>query len=232
MLLKEWSHLPEDLRNNSVKKYYNVLKRKNKYLLVKRLLDLLLAVATLIVLMPVFIIISIAIKIDSKGPIFYRQTRVTQYGKFFPIYKFRTMVHHTNKIGSAITIKDDHRITYIGRMLRQYRLDEIPQLFNIITGDMTFVGTRPEIVQYVEHYTKEMKATLLLPAGVTSEASIRFKDEEKLLLNAKGVDDVYTNKVLPEKMRYNLKSLKETGFLNDLKVIVMTITNVCKTYRN
>lgn len=226
MVLKRWEDLPEKIKNEDVKRYYDILSKKRISLVIKRIFDLVLAIILLIILSPLFIIIAIAIKIDSKGPVMFRQTRVTQYGKKFRIFKFRTMITDAEKIGSQVTTKNDTRITRIGRVLRKYRLDEIPQLLNIIAGEMSFVGTRPEVSKYVEKYTDEMMATLLLPAGVTSETSIKYKDEELLLTNASNVDNLYVNKVLPEKMKYNLKSIEEFGLINDMKTMVITMLAV------
>ncbi len=223
MVLREWEDLPEFMKNERVKEYYDILSQKRVSLVLKRIFDFVLGFMLLIILSPLFIILSVIIKVDSKGPIMFRQTRVTQYGKRFRIFKFRTMINNADKIGSQITTKDDARITRVGRLLRKYRLDEIPQLFNIIVGDMSFVGTRPEVPKFVEKYTDEMKATLLLPAGVTSDASIQYKDEELLLSDASDVDDLYINKVLPEKMKYNLKWLKEYNLINDMKTMIRTI---------
>ena len=181
MLVKRWDKLPIDMQNDAVRPYYELLRKKVVSLLVKRIFDVIMSIVLLIILSPVFLIVSLFIKIDSKGTVFYRQERVTQYGKRFKIFKFRTMVVNADKIGSFVTINNDSRVTKIGKKLRKYRLDEIPQLLNILTGNMTFVGTRPEVPKYVAYYTDEMKATLLLPAGVTSKASIEYKDEEKIL---------------------------------------------------
>ncbi|KRF60815.1 glycosyl transferase [Bacillus sp. Soil768D1] len=230
MKLKKWEELPDKLKNESVKNYYDILYKKKFSLLGKRIFDLVFAILLLIILLPILLIIGIAIKIDSKGPIFFRQVRVTQYDKTFRIFKFRTMVNNADKIGAQITTNNDNRITKIGNFLRKLRLDEIPQLFNIILGDMSFVGTRPEVVKYVEKYTDEMRATLLLPAGVTSEASIQYKDEERLLINANDADEEYVNNVLPEKMRYNLKSIETFNFISDLKTMVKTVIAVLKIF--
>lgn len=223
MIIKKWEDIPQNMRSDDVKKYYDILETKKFSLLFKRIFDLVVAIILLIILLPVFILISMAIKIDSKGPIMFRQVRVTQYGKRFRIFKFRTMVNNADKIGSQVTTKNDMRITRIGNVLRKLRLDEIPQLLNIIAGDMTFVGTRPEVMKYVEEYTEEMWATLLLPAGVTSEASIQYKDEEKLLESAGDADSTYINEVLPEKMKYNLRSIKEFSFFNEIKTMFRTV---------
>lgn len=226
MLFKKWDDLPENMKNESVKYYYELLYKKRISLIVKRIFDLIVAIISLIFLFPVFIIISVAIKIDSEGPVMFRQVRVTQYGKQFRIFKFRTMVNNADKIGGQITIKNDSRITRVGKILRKFRLDEFPQLFNIILGDMSFVGPRPEVVKYVEKYTDEMMATLLLPAGVTSEASIKYKDEEELLSIAHDADEVYIYKILPEKMKYNLKSIEEFNFFSDIKTMIKTVFEV------
>lgn len=223
MILKKWDDLPQNMRNEDVKKYYDFLEPKKFSLLFKRIFDLVVAIILLIILLPIFILISIAIKIDSKGPIMFRQVRITQYGEQFRIFKFRTMVNSADKIGSQVTTKNDVRVTKVGKVIRKLRLDEIPQLLNIITGDMTFVGTRPEVMKYVEKYTEEMLATLLLPAGVTSEASIQYKDEEKLLESAEDADDTYINEVLPEKMEYNLNSIEKFSFINEIKTMFRTV---------
>jgi lipopolysaccharide/colanic/teichoic acid biosynthesis glycosyltransferase len=225
-MIKKWEDLPENLRNENVKKYYYILENKKSSLFIKRVFDIVLATVLVIILFPIFIFMSILIKVDSRGPIIFRQVRVTQYGKLFRIFKFRTMLKNAEKMGSQITTKNDNRVTRVGSVLRRLRLDELPQLFNIIKGDMTFVGTRPEVVKYVERYTDEMKATLLLPAGVTSEASIHYKDEDKLLESAEDADITYINKVLPAKMNYNLKSIREFSFLRDIKIMIRTIAVV------
>lgn len=231
MVLKRWDELPENMKSESVKPYYDLLYKKRSRLVAKRIFDVIAAVIVFIIILPLFVLLSLAIKIDSKGPILFRQIRVTQYGKRFRIFKFRTMVNNADKIGAQITTENDARVTRIGKFLRKFRLDEIPQLLNIILGDMSFVGTRPEVVKYVEKYTDEMISTLLLPAGVTSEASIRYKDEEKLLLSTSDVDvdDIYINKILPKKMLYNLKSLEEFNFFSDIKTMFRTVVAVIKS---
>lgn len=226
--MRKWDDLPESMRNESVRKYYELLEKKKLSLFLKRLFDLIAGVVGLLVLSPLFFLLGILIKIDSEGPVFFRQMRVTRYGKHFTIYKFRSMVANAEKIGAQITTKNDHRITPIGGFIRKYRLDEFPQLINIITGDMSFVGTRPEVVKFVDCYTDEMMATLLLPAGATSEASISYKDEERLLSNAEEVDKMYVEKILPEKMKYNLKSIEDFSFFRDISIIFRTLAAVIK----
>jgi lipopolysaccharide/colanic/teichoic acid biosynthesis glycosyltransferase len=228
VILRKWEDLPESMKNKIVRTYYDVLYKKRFDLFVKRLFDITFGIITLIILLPVFLVISIVIKIDSNGPVMFRQVRVTQYGKQFRIFKFRTMVINAENVGTQVTQKNDSRVTKIGRFLRKYRLDEIPQLLNIITGDMSFVGTRPEVVKYVQRYTDEMMATLLLPAGVTSEASIHYRDEELLLAIAEDIEDIYVNKMLPEKMRYNLKSIELFSFFREIKTILKTVLAVVK----
>ena len=226
MILKNWDDLPKELQLDEVRPYYDVLCKRKISLLVKRLFDILVSIIMLIILSPIFLILSVAIKVDSKGPVFFRQERLTQYGRVFRIFKFRTMVNNADKIGTQVTVNNDTRITKVGSFIRDYRLDEIPQLINILMGDMSFVGTRPEVKKYVDAYTPEMMATLLLPAGVTSLASIKYKDEAELLSKSKDVDSTYINEILPEKMKYNLQSIKEFSFWDEIKLMFMTVAAV------
>ena len=221
-----WEKLPPQMQTEAVKPYYEILQKKQVSLIFKRSFDIVVSVIMLLILSPVFLVLAIAIKLDSKGPVFYRQVRVTQYGKEFRIFKFRTMVNNADKIGSQVTVGGDNRITRVGKVIRDCRLDEIGQLLNILGGSMTFVGTRPEVPKYVEKYTPEMWATLLLPAGVTSEASIRYKDEAALLDAAEDVDATYVQDVLPGKMKYNLNSIQEYGFFKDIKTMFQTVAAV------
>lgn len=228
MMLCKWDELPEALKNDEVRVYYDILSQKKGSLILKRLFDIASSTLLLILLSPLFLILAIVIKADSKGPVFFRQTRVTQYGREFEIYKFRTMVNNAEKLGSQVTTRNDSRVTKVGHFLRKYRLDEISQLINILIGDMTFVGTRPEVPKYVAAYTSEMMATLLLPAGVTSEASIEYKDEEKLLSNLENTDYIYIDKILKQKMIFNLGYLKNYNIKNELKMIKKTVFEVIK----
>lgn len=227
-MLKNWNKLPEYMRTDEVRPYYDLLQRKKLSLFFKRVFDIVVSLIMIILCSPILLIISILIVKDSKGGIFYRQERVTQYGRVFRIFKFRTMVQNADQIGTQVTVSNDSRITKIGSKLRDCRLDELPQLFNIFLGDMTFVGTRPESVHYVKSYTNEMYATLLLPAGVTSEASIQYKDEADLLDQADDVDSVYINEVLPEKMKYNLNSIKEFSFFKEIATMFRTVFAVLR----
>ncbi len=228
MMLKKWEKLPDILRIPEVKEYYDVLKKKQVSMLFKRIFDIVVSFIMLIALLPVFLILAIAIKLDSKGPVFYRQIRVTKYGRKFRIFKFRTMVQNADKIGTQVTVKGDSRVTKVGSVIRKYRLDEICQLIDVFRGTMTFVGTRPEVPKYVDAYTPEMMATLLLPAGVTSEASIFYKDEEKLLDGAEDTDKTYIEKVLPDKMKYNLASIKKFSFWGDIAIMFKTVGAVVR----
>lgn len=228
MILKDWEQLPEELQLDEVKPYYEILKKKKLSLILKRIFDIVVSFIMLIILLPVFIFLGVAIKIDSKGPVFFRQERITQYGKTFKIFKFRTMVNNAEKLGTQVTVGNDARITKVGKFIRDCRLDEIAQLLNILTGDMTFVGTRPEVKKYVNHYTKEMMATLLLPAGITSLASIYYKDEAKLLDKSNSPDKTYVEEVLPGKMKYNLQSIREFNFFEDIKTMIRTVVAVIK----
>lgn len=228
MILKKWEELPKEFQTEEVKKYYDLLSKKKGSLFLKRIFDIVVSLIMLIILLPVFIILGIAIKIDSSGPVFFRQERITQYGRTFRIFKFRTMVNNAEKLGTQVTVGNDSRITKVGSFIRNCRLDEISQLLNILTGDMTFVGTRPEVKKYVDHYTKEMMATLLLPAGVTSLASIYYKDEAELLEKSENPDKTYIQEILPEKMKYNLQSIEKFNFIEDIKIMLITALAVIK----
>ena len=234
MELRPWRLLPDEMRTKEVRKYYNILMKHRMWLKVKRAFDVVVAGIMLAVLIIPMGIIALAIRLDSPGPVFFRQARVTQYGKIFRIYKFRTMVDNASKLGAAVTVDNDSRITKVGAFLRKYRMDEFPQLFNILAGDMTLVGTRPEVPKYVKKYTKEMYAALLLPAGLTSRTSIAYKDEDKLLgkaVDEESTDNIYINEVLPAKMRYNLESMKHFGVQADASVLWDTFTSVVGSER-
>lgn len=223
MLLKKWEDLPENMQCPEVRRYYDKLAKHRLGIFCKRIFDFSVALILLIVLAIPMIVIAVLIVLDSPGGVLYRQVRVTTYGKEFRIHKFRTMVANADKIGTQVTVGNDVRITKTGKFLRRYRLDEMPQLFDVLQGTMSFVGTRPEVLKYVERYTNEMKATLLLPAGITSEASIRYKDEDKLLNAAEDVDTVYIEKVLPGKMKYNLRAIEKFSFWREIMTMVRTV---------
>lgn len=225
-MLKKWETLPEYMQNAEVRVYYDSLQKKKVSMFLKRVMDLVGGLILLILLAIPMIVISIMIKLDSEGPVFYRQERITTYGKHFKIHKFRTMVSNADKIGSTVTVGNDSRITKVGAKLRGCRLDELPQVLDLISGNMSFVGTRPEAVKYVEQYKPEYMATLLLPAGITSEASIRYKDEAELLDASSDVDKTYIEEVLPGKMKYNLDSIKNFSFFGDIATMFRTVLAV------
>lgn len=221
--MRKWEDLPEFMKCAEVKEYYDVLSKKKFSLILKRVFDIVAGIGVLAVTAIPMLVIGVKIATESKGGIFYRQERVTRYGEKFKIHKFRTMVANADQIGSAVTVSGDSRITPTGAFLRKYRLDEFPQIFDILSGNMSFVGTRPEVVKYVEKYKSEYFATLLLPAGITSEASIRYKDEAELLDVADDVDKVYIEEVLPRKMEYNLESIKRFSFLGEIVTMFRTV---------
>ena len=222
MRIIKWDKLPEEMKTEEVRKYYDILKKKRVSLFFKRLFDIVVSFLLLLILSPIFLILAIAIKIDSRGPVFYRQVRVTQYNRKFRIFKFRSMVQNADK-GSQVTVSGDARVTRVGKVVRKCRLDELSQLIDVLRGKMTFVGTRPEVIKYTEKYTPEMMATLLLPAGVTSLASIYYKDEAELLDAAEDTDKVYEEEILPAKMYYNLKAIEKFSFFGDIKIMFMTV---------
>ena len=226
--MKKWSELPQNMQSDAVREYYDILNSKTVSLILKRLFDIIVSSVLIVVCSPIMLILAICIKIDSKGPVMFRQRRVTTYNRVFRIFKFRTMVNDAEKKGTQVTTNNDPRVTKVGKLIRGCRLDELPQLFNVFLGDMTFVGTRPEVEKYVAAYTDEMMATLLLPAGITSVASIKYKDEEQLLEAAENTDEVYINEVLPEKMKYNLEALKNFSFFGDIKIMFQTVFAVLK----
>lgn len=222
MLLRKWEQLPPEMQNDAVRKYYDILKNKRVSLIYKRIFDAVAASVLLILLSPLFVLLAVAIKLDSDGPVFYRQERVTQYGRRFRIFKFRSMVQDADK-GSLVTVCGDSRVTRVGGFIRKYRLDEISQLLNVLTGDMSFVGVRPEVPKYVASYTPEMMATLLLPAGITGMASILYRNEADLLDLAEDTDKVYIEKVLPAKMYYNINGIENFSFWGDIRIMFMTL---------
>lgn len=220
--------LPQQFQCDEVREYYDILCKKKFSIFLKRTTDIFVSLILLVFLIIPIIIISIAVKCTSKGPVFYKQVRVTSYGRRFKILKFRTMVVGADQIGSLVTTDGDSRVTGMGKFLRKYRLDELPQIFHVISGKMSIVGTRPEVPKYVDAYKKEYLATLLMPAGITSLASIMYKDEEKLLSVEDDVDKVYIEQILPDKMAYNLKYLRNFGFRSDIKLMFKTVKEVFK----
>ena len=215
------------MKNDNIKKYYEILKHKKISLIIKRIFDFIAALILLIILSPIMLILAIMIKLESKGPVFYRQERITKYGKKFRIFKFRTMVQDADKKGALVTMGQDPRITKVGNKIRKCRLDELPQLLNVIKGEMSFVGTRPEVEKYVNEYSNEMKATLLMSAGISSRASIEYRAEDeivsKYLSKGEKIDDIYVNRILPEKMKWNLEYIKKFNIWEDIKICFKTV---------
>lgn len=224
-MLRKWEKLPYEMQNPEVRKYYDILKKKQFSLFLKRVIDILVSGFLIVLLSPVFLVMAIAIKIDSPGPVFYRQVRVTRYGKKFRIFKFRSMKVRQDK-GLSLTVNNDTRVTKVGHYIRKYKIDEISQLLDVFRGTMTFVGARPEVPKYVDCYTDEMMATLLIPAGITSKASIYYRNESELLEGSDDVEKTYLETVLPDKMKYNLEELKNFSIANDIKTIFLTILAV------
>ncbi|MDE7326098.1 MAG: sugar transferase [Lachnospiraceae bacterium] len=227
--MRKWEELPRLMQCDEVREYYDILCKKRFSLGIKRCFDFVAALVLLIICALPMVVISIRIAMESDGGVFYRQVRVTKYGKKFRIHKFRTMVAGADRMGTLVTVSGDGRITPTGVILRKYRLDELPQLFDVLAGNMSFVGTRPEVPKYVKEYTKEMWATLLLPAGITSEASIQYKDEAMDLgKEGEDADQVYVGRILPEKMKYNLEALRNFGLWRELGTMIRTIRIVIK----
>ncbi|MBM6931449.1 sugar transferase [[Clostridium] spiroforme] len=231
-MLKKWEDLPQKMQIPEVKPYYDILDKKRSSLIIKRIFDIVVSTILLIILSPVIILLSIAIKVDSKGPIFYRQERYTQYGRKFRIHKFRSMCDEADKKGSLVTVENDSRVTRVGKVVRKCRLDEIAQLIDVFKGDMTFVGVRPEVKKYVDEYEKEWLATFLIPAGITNLTCIYFKDEDEMLSGVENVEKEYVENILPIKMKWNLVGIKKFSFLGDIKLMFMTFLAICgKEYR-
>ena len=222
-MLRKWEDLPEFMRTPEVRPYWEILNKKRGQLALKRGFDFVISIVLLIILAIPMAVIAVMIKVEDSGPVMYRQERVTAYGRRFRIHKFRTMVVNADKMGTAVTVGEDPRITKVGKKLRRLRLDELPQVLDVTSGNMSFVGTRPEAVKYVERYKPEYNATLLMPAGITSEASIRYKDEDRLLNVADDVDEVYVNQVLPAKMKWNLESIRRFRFFREILTMFRTV---------
>lgn len=224
MLPKQFEKLPAPMQNESVRPYFDALNKKRGYLKTKRLFDVAFSAFALTVASPFMLLTALAIKATSKGPVFYRQTRIGALGKEFGILKFRTMIPDADKKGMHITVgADASRITRVGRILRKLKIDELPQFINVLRGEMTIVGTRPEVMEYVEHYTPEMAATLLLPPGIVNKASIIFSNESEILGRVRRPERYYIYQILPEKMHYNLEYLMHASMLRDLTTIFMTV---------
>ncbi len=226
MLLPDFESLPSEMKNDEVKRYYDILSHKKISLFFKRFFDILFSVILIVILAIPMLVVAILVKRDSQGPVFFRQKRVTTGGKVFRIFKFRTMCVNNDNANSQVTAGTDSRITKVGHTLRKYRLDELPQLFNVLFGDMSFVGTRPEVERYVAKYTPEMYATLLMPAGITSMTSIKYRHEEEILEKASDVEKAYIEEILPEKMKFNLEYIQKFNFFYDIYIMLLTAVKI------
>ena len=222
-MLTDFEKLPAAMQNEYVRRYHEILSHKKASLFAKRIFDIFASFIMLVLLSPVLLVVAVIIKFDSKGPVFYRQKRYTKNMRKFRIFKFRSMVKDADKRGPLVTVSGDARITKIGRFLRKTRIDEFPQLFNILLGDMSFVGTRPEVEKFVERYSDEMLATFLMPAGVTSRTSIEFMDEAEVLKDVLNADEVYVSKILPQKMKINLLYIEQYSFWGDIRIMFSTV---------
>ncbi len=225
MALIGYNELPPQFDTKAVRPYFEAVKKRVAARFFKRFFDIIAALVLTVFLLPLMLLLAVAIRCESKGPAIYKSRRITRYGRPFNMYKFRTMKWGDK--GSTLTLPDDCRITGIGKFLRPLRLDELPQLFNLLMGDMSFVGPRPEDEKFVKLYTGEMLASLLMPAGITSPASIKFKNEDKILKKyiREGYtpDEAYIKHILPEKIRLNLGYIKNFGFFSDILICLKTL---------
>ena len=221
-----FENLPENMKNEFTRNCWDLLQKKRGTLFWKRALDAAVSLAALLILSPVMLLLALAVKLDSRGPVFYRQIRVGRYGRDFKIYKFRTMVRDADRIGPAVTIGGDPRVTRVGRLIRKCRMDEFSQLLNVLNGTMSLVGPRPEVRRYVDAYTPEGMATLLIRPGVTAPSSIAFKDEDRLLNAAEDPDRIYLEKILPPKTELNLEYLRGMSIPGDVKILFRTAAAV------
>ena len=197
-------------------------------MIIKRIFDLFLSSIGLIILSPLFFFISILVKLDSKGPIFFKQVRIGYKWKKFYVCKFRTMIENAEKVGERLTSNNDIRITKIGRLLRKYKIDEFPQLINVFKGEMSFVGPRPELPEYVEVFRNDYDYILKVKPGITDFASIKFRDESKLINNSKNAENIYINEILPKKIKMYKKYVKNNSLKLDIYLIILTIFYIIK----
>ncbi|WP_243112511.1 MULTISPECIES: sugar transferase [Acutalibacteraceae] len=218
--------LPQSMKNEYTRSYWDRLQKKRGTLAFKRAGDIMASLVILLVLSPILLLLALAVKLDSPGPVFYRQIRVGRYDRDFKIFKFRTMVQDADKIGPAVTTGGDERITRVGKLIRRCRLDEFSQLLNVLNGTMSLVGPRPEVRRYVEAYTPEGMATLLIRPGITAPSSIAFKDEDRLLVSSGDPDRIYIEQILPPKTELNLQYLRGISVAADMKIMVRTIAAV------
>lgn len=227
MFICPFENLPSEMQTDEIKQYYDILQGKKASLFVKQLFDFLLALILVILLSPLMLVLAIIIKCTSKGPVFFLQTRVGRYLKPFKIIKFRTMRTDAEKTGKQITVGErDPRITGVGAFLRKFRLDELPQLFNIIAGQMSFVGARPEVPRYVSEYSGAMAATLLIKPGITGYASVKFKNENELLGKESDPEKAYIEHIIPVKMALDLEYINDLSPICDIKTMFLTVKEV------
>ena len=216
--------LHQNTENKTIIDCVEVLNNKKATLLLKRLFDIILSISLFAILILPMVVCSVVIAIGNDGPIFFKQKRIGQFGKEFNIIKFRTMT--VNNAGSEITANNDKRVTKVGKFLRKFRLDELPQLINVLFGDMSFVGPRPEVPCFVDKYNEDWLATLLVKPGITCDSSIYFADESQLLDNADDAEQCYIDEILPEKCKMNIDYIKNISLLNDVKIMFKTIARV------
>lgn len=190
---------------------------------IKRIFDIIVSLIGIIIISPILIIVAISIKLDSKGNVLFLQKRIGKDGKPFNIYKFRTMVSNAEKLGAQITVGKDSRITRVGAFLRKYKIDELPQLFNVLKGDMSLVGPRPEVPKYVELYTEEEKKVLEVRPGITDLASIRYSDENDILGKVENPEEYYINVIMKDKLKLNLEYIEKSNIFFDIYLIIKTI---------
>ena len=212
----------------SPKKIDEILNRRKFQLIIKRGFDIVVSFIGLLILLPIFLIVAIIIKLDSKGSIFFRQIRVGKNGKEFKIFKFRTMVVDAEEKGMQITVDGDSRITKPGNFLRRSKIDELPQLINVLIGDMSFVGPRPEVPKYVAMYDENQRSILKIRPGITDIASIEYRDENSILAQSKNPEEAYINEIMPRKIELNFKYIENMSVIYDIKLIIETIFKVIK----
>lgn len=223
LLLSKKENLPKKLKTPAVLPYYNILKKKGATLITKRVIDCTMCSLIFLIASPFFLIFALLVKLTSKGPVFFKQERVGRDLKPFFILKFRTMVENADKQGVQLTTGNDSRITGFGKFLRAINMDEMPQLINVIKGDMSIIGTRPEVKRYVLVYSEEMYATLLLSPGMLSRASVKYKNENELLTGIPDPQEMYIKKILPDKMKENLAYLKQISLKEDFIIVMKSI---------
>ncbi|MCU5594424.1 sugar transferase [Bacillus mobilis] len=199
---------------------------KDEY--IKRCFDFLVSLIAIVFCSSFYVIIGLLIKIDSRGPIIFKQIRVGKDGRHFSIYKFRTMIVNAEKLGKQITVGSDNRVTRIGHILRKTKLDELPQLFNVLIGDMSFVGPRPEVPKYTELYKDDQWEVLSVRPGITDYASIKYRNENEILGASTNPEYTYINEVMQDKLRINLEYIKKRSFREDIKIILLTISKIVK----